>query len=251
MTPSPASHATPYPPRSAPSFGAGADSPVTPESPDASAPLSADARAAEAVEAAVASEPATLQSLHARLADAAAERDLLDVAYTIAGTALGTLLLATTPVGLIRVAFLDAAGDDVAPQNRDAVLEEIAAHRGPRLLHAPARLDAARRQIDDYLAGRRTRFDLPVDLSGARGFRGEVQALLPTIPYGSTQSYTELAAHAGRPRAARAVGTACATNPLPLIIPCHRVLRADGSLGGYIGGLAAKRALLDLEGQHA
>lgn len=226
--------------------------PSTPSAAAASSGASApeDPRA-EDLHTAIPSEPDTLRALHARLADAASAHEILDVAYTVTATALGTLLLATTPVGLLRVAFLDAESGDIPPRSAESVLDELAAVAGTRILHAPARLDTARRQLDDYLGGRRAHVGLPLDLRHARGFRGEVQALLPSIPYGATRSYTELAVRAGRPRAVRAVGSACATNPLPLIVPCHRVLRSDGSLGGYIGGLAAKRALLDLEGEHA
>jgi methylated-DNA-[protein]-cysteine S-methyltransferase len=115
------------------------------------------------------------------------------------------------------------------------------------VLEAPGRLDRAAAELEEYFARRRTSFDLPLDFALSRGFRGEVQRLLPSIAYGHTTSYARLADAAGRPRAFRAVGTACATNPLPVVVPCHRVLRGDGSLGGYVGGLDVKRALLSLE----
>lgn len=115
------------------------------------------------------------------------------------------------------------------------------------MLEAPARLDRAAAEVEEYFSGHRRAFDLPLDLSLSAGFRRTVQQYLPRIGYGATLSYREVAEQVGSPRAVRAVGTACATNPLPVVVPCHRVLRSDGSLGGYIGGLDAKTALLDLE----
>jgi methylated-DNA-[protein]-cysteine S-methyltransferase len=133
-------------------------------------------------------------------------------------------------------------------EDHERVLQDLAERISPRILRAPDRLRAPARELEEYFAGRRTEFDLPLDLSLSRGFRLAVQQILPRIGYGRTESYTQVAARAGSPRATRAVGTACATNPLPVVIPCHRVLRTDGSLGGYIGGLAAKTRLLELEG---
>lgn len=180
-----------------------------------------------------------LRRLHERLA-AAADRDgVLDVAYTTIDTPLGPLLLAATAAGLVRVAF--------AVENHDDVLDTLAKRVSPRMLRAPKRLDAAARELDEYFAGTRRAFDLPLDLSLSSGFRRLVHRHLPEIGYGRTQSYGEVARLVGNPKAVRAVGTACATNPLPVVVPCHRVLRADGSLGGYVGGLAAKTALLTLE----
>ncbi|ONK09885.1 methylated-DNA--[protein]-cysteine S-methyltransferase [Streptomyces sp. MP131-18] len=184
-------------------------------------------------------DPAALDRLRARLAERAERSGLLDVAYRTVDTPVGSLLLAATERGLVRVAF--------AVQDHEAVLADLAERVSPRILAAPARLDAAGRQLDEYFAGRRTRFDLPLDLALAKGFRREVLAQLPRIAYGSTESYARVAAAAGSPRAVRAVGTACATNPLPLVIPCHRVVRSDGSAGGYAGGAAAKHHLLALE----
>ena len=182
---------------------------------------------------------ADLARLHARLVRAAAADGVLDVAYRTLETSLGSLLLAATERGLVRVAF--------EREGHDAVLAVLAARISPRILRAPARLDDAARELEEYLAGRRHAFDLPVDLRLATGFRREVLDHLPEIPYGRTASYTQVATAAGRPRAVRAVGTACATNPLPLVLPCHRVLRSDGSLGGYLGGAEAKKTLLELE----
>ena len=127
------------------------------------------------------------------------------------------------------------------------VLDELARTVSPRVLSAPARLDGAARQIEEYFAGRRTLFDLPLDFRLARGFRRAVLTHLGDIAYGETASYTAVAAAAGNPKAVRAVGTACATNPLPLVVPCHRVVRSDGTVGQYVGGAEAKRALLRLE----
>jgi len=152
---------------------------------------------------------------------------------------VGTLLLAATPRGLVRVAF-DSEG-------HDEVLDRLGAKLGPRILRAPRRLDPVAREIDEYFAGTRQAFDLELDYSLSAGFRQLVQRHLSKIPYGKTESYKAVAELVGNPRAVRAVGTACATNPLPLVVPCHRVLRADGSLGGYVGGLAAKSSLLALE----
>lgn len=184
-------------------------------------------------------ETRTLHRLHDRLAEAAEPSGLLDVAYRTIDTPVGTLLLAATTVGLVRVAY------DV--QDHDTVLSRLAVAVSPRILHAPGRLDTVARQIDEYFAGRRTAFDVPVDLSLASGFRRHVVEHLRHIGYGRRQSYAEVAAAVGSPRAVRAVGTACAHNPLPVIIPCHRVVRSDGATGQYVGGTQAKSILLELE----
>jgi methylated-DNA-[protein]-cysteine S-methyltransferase len=183
-------------------------------------------------------EPAQ-RRLRARLAAAAAEAGILDVAYRTVDTALGPLLLAATDEGLVRVAY--------ASEDHDRVLQQLADRVSPRVLLAPARLDLAAREIDEYFAGRRTRFDLPLDLRLSAGFRRAVLTHLTDIAYGTTASYRTVAALAGSPRAVRAVGTACATNPLPVVLPCHRVVRSDGTIGQYVGGVDAKRTLLTLE----
>jgi methylated-DNA-[protein]-cysteine S-methyltransferase len=180
-----------------------------------------------------------LARLHDRLADRAEREGVLDVAYRTLDTPVGALLLAATGEGLVRVAF--------AVQDHDAVLRDLADRVSPRVLRAPARLDETSRQLEEYLTGRRTAFDLPLDWRLSRGFRREVLAHLPVIGYGRTETYAQVAAAAGRPRAVRAVGTACATNPLPIVVPCHRVVRSDGTSGGYAGGPEAKRTLLSLE----
>jgi methylated-DNA-[protein]-cysteine S-methyltransferase len=181
----------------------------------------------------------TSARLHARLVAAAADEGLLDVAYRTVDSPVGSLLVATTEAGLVRVAF---AGQDHA-----AVHADLADRVSPRVLLAPGRLDAVARELDEYFAGRRDAFDLALDLRLAHGFRRDVLARLRDIRYGATQSYGQVAAAAGRPAATRAVGTACRLNPLPIVVPCHRVVRADGTPGEYAGGREAKRRLLALE----
>lgn len=187
----------------------------------------------------ITNDTAHLAALHGRLEREASERGLLDVAFRYTDSPIGRLLVAATPLGIVRIAF--------EVEGFDSVLQTLADRVSPRILEAPARLDSAATELDEYFARRRTEFDLPLDRTLSHGFRGEIQRLLPTIAYGHTASYGQLAHAAGRPRAFRAVGTACATNPIPVVVPCHRVLRGDGSLGGYAGGLDAKRALLALE----
>jgi methylated-DNA-[protein]-cysteine S-methyltransferase len=184
-------------------------------------------------------EPGTLTRLHQRLEHDADAAEVLDVAYRTIGTPVGTLLLAATTAGLVRVAY------DI--EDHDAVLAGLAVRISPRVLRAPARLDNAARQIDEYFAKRRTVFEVPVDLRLAEGFRRNVIEHLRAIGYGRRESYAMVAAAIGHPRAVRAVGTACAHNPLPVVIPCHRVVRSDGSTGQYVGGPLAKSTLLDLE----
>ena len=180
-----------------------------------------------------------LDRLAARLAVAADDAGLLDVAFTTVASPVGPLLLAATEQGLVRLAY--------ATEDHDAVLQSLADRISPRVLRAPARLDPAVRQLEEYFAGHRTSFDLPLDLRLSSGFRRDVLTRLRDVAYGTTASYATLAAAAGSPRAVRAVGSACATNPLPVVVPCHRVVRSDGALGGYVGGAEAKRTLLTLE----
>jgi methylated-DNA-[protein]-cysteine S-methyltransferase len=184
-------------------------------------------------------DPVTMARLHLRLEREATEDDLLDVAYRTVDSPVGNLLLAATTVGLVRVAY------DV--EDHDAVLAKLASVVSPRVLRAPARLDDAARQLDEYFAKRRTAFEVPVDLRLAEGFRRSVIEHLRDIGYGRRESYADVATAVGSPRAVRAVGSACAHNPLPVVIPCHRVVRSDGSTGQYVGGAAAKTTLLDLE----
>ena len=180
-----------------------------------------------------------LAGLRARLVQQADDAGLVEVAYRTLDTPLGPLLLAATAQGLVRVAF--------EREGFDAVLAALATRVSPRVLEAPRRLDEAAVELEEYFTGTRRRFDLPLDRALSTGFREKVQRVLPRIDYGSTRSYKEIAELVGSPRAVRAVGTACATNPLPIVVPCHRVLRTDGALGGYVGGLDAKTALLTLE----
>jgi methylated-DNA-[protein]-cysteine S-methyltransferase len=185
-------------------------------------------------------EESDVDRLRARLAAAAEAEGTLDIAYRIVDTPVGPLLLAATEQGLVRVAYPN--------QGHDAVLQALADRVSPRVLHAPARLDPVARELDDYFAGRRRRFDLPLDWRLSTGFRSTVLHHLATdVDYGRTASYGALAALAGNPKAVRAVGTACATNPLPVVVPCHRVVRSDGAIGNYAGGVEAKRTLLELE----
>jgi methylated-DNA-[protein]-cysteine S-methyltransferase len=184
-------------------------------------------------------DPGALDRLHGRLVAAAAGSDLLDVAYRTVDSPVGTLLLAATPQGLVRVAY--------DREDHDAVLARLAERVSPRVLRAPSRLDDAARELDEYFTGRRRDFDLTLDLQLTRGFRRAVLAHLREIAYGATESYAVVAAAAGSPAAVRAVGTACATNPLPLVVPCHRVVRSDGSPGQYVGGADAKQVLLTME----
>jgi len=184
-------------------------------------------------------DDATMRRLHARLAAAAEADGLVDVAYRTVDSPVGTLLLAATAAGVVRIAF--------EQQGHDAALAALASLVSPRVLRAPARLDPLVRELEEYFAGTRRTFDLPLDRRLASGFRAEVLAHLPEIGYGTTASYAAVAALAGNPKAVRAVGSACATNPLPVVVPCHRVVRSDGTMGGYAGGPAAKATLLALE----
>lgn len=181
-----------------------------------------------------ADELAVLQN---RLAGAATPDT--DVAYITMQSPIGELLLASTEIGLVRVAFQWAEHDP---------LQELADTISPRILRSPKRLRQVAQQLDAYFDGRRRHFDLPFDMRLSHGFRREVLDALLRIDYGATASYADVAFDTGRPKAVRAVGTACGMNPLPVVIPCHRVIRSDGSLGQYGGGTDVKRTLLKLEG---
>jgi methylated-DNA-[protein]-cysteine S-methyltransferase len=185
-------------------------------------------------------DDAAQRRLHTRLVAAAEKAGVLDVAYRTIDTPVGALLLAATDKGLVRVAY--------ASEDHDLVLQQLADRVSPRVLRAPARLDSSARELDEYFAGRRDRFDLRLDFQLSRGFRRTVLSHLTEIGYGTTASYAAVAAAAGNPKAVRAAATACATNPLPVVVPCHRVVRSDGSIGGYAGGTDVKKALLALEG---
>ncbi len=175
-----------------------------------------------------------------RLTERADAEGLLDVAYATMDSPFGPLLLAMTPRGLVRV--------NLPAYDPGETLEELATQISPRVLEAPAKLDKARRELDLYFEGKLRDFDLPLDLRLAKGFRLKVVRAIARIPYGQTRSYTDMARSAGNERAVRAAGTACGSNPIPIVVPCHRVLRTGGALGGYGGGLPMKQALLRLEG---
>jgi methylated-DNA-[protein]-cysteine S-methyltransferase len=183
--------------------------------------------------------PNDMFELHARLAAVAQREGILDIAYRVVDSPVGALLLAATELGLVRVAF--------AVEGHDSVLQSLADKVSPRILRSPARLDPIARELDEYFAGGRRAFDVPLDWQLSGGFRGTVLHHLPDIGYGHTASYAAVATLAGNPKAVRAVGSACATNPLPVVVPCHRVVRSDGAMGGYLGGVDAKRTLLTLE----
>lgn len=176
---------------------------------------------------------------HERLVSEADRHGLLDVTYRVIDTPYGPMLLAATAEGLVRVAFDSEGLDDV--------LDELAGRVSPRLLGSHRRTDAAARQLDEYFAGDRRGFDLELDLRLAVGFRRAVVTHLGEIAYGETETYSEVAAAAGNPRAVRAAGSACANNPLPIVLPCHRVVRSDGTIGRYGGGSDMKVALLAME----
>jgi methylated-DNA-[protein]-cysteine S-methyltransferase len=165
-----------------------------------------------------------------------------DVSYAVIDSPVGRLVAAGTPRGLARLAYVDDSG------GLDAVLDTLAARLSPRILEAPARLDPVARELDEYFAGRRTAFDLPVDWALVAPFGRRVLRATAAIPFGATASYAEVAASAGSPRGSRAAGNALGANPVPIVVPCHRVLRSGGALGGYTGGLHRKEALLRIEG---
>jgi methylated-DNA-[protein]-cysteine S-methyltransferase len=175
-----------------------------------------------------------------RLAGRAEAEGLLDVAYANVDSPFGPLLLASTPRGLVRI--------NLPSYDPAETLEELASKVSPRILEAPGKLDQARRELDLYFAGKLTEFNLPIDWQLTGGFRGKVQHAINRIPYGQTRTYMDMARSAGNERAVRAAGTACGSNPIPIVVPCHRVLRSGGGLGGYGGGLPMKEALLKLEG---
>lgn len=174
------------------------------------------------------------------LAQLAASASLLDVAYAEIDSPIGELIIFVTPRGLLRVKYAD--------EPIEGVLADVAARVSPRILRAPSRTDEARRQLEGYFGLRRRAFNLPIDWSLVHGFAAGVLRQTARIPFGDVRSYGQVAARAGSPRAARAAGNALGRNPIPIVVPCHRVLHADGALGGYSGGLDRKRYLLALEG---
>ena len=174
------------------------------------------------------------------LAAAAASAGMLDLAYATTDSPLGTLLLASTDQGLVRVAYLDFS-------DRDEVLQSLADRVSPRMLEAPRRLDGPRRELDEFFGGRRREFDVALDRRLMTDFTRRILTATAAIPYGSVSTYGAVAREAGSPRGSRAAGNALGSNPMPIVIPCHRVLHADGGIGGYTGGLERKRTLLELE----
>jgi len=176
------------------------------------------------------------------LTEVAAAAGLLDVAYATLDSPVGRLLIATSDRGLLSIAYLD---DD---RTEDAVLERLAARVSPRLLAAPRRVEEPRRELEEYFAGHRDHFEVPVDWRLTSGFARRVLRATARIPFGAVSTYKQVASEAGSPRAFRAAGNALGTNPLPIVVPCHRVLHADGGLGGYTGGIVRKRTLLEVEG---
>ncbi len=175
------------------------------------------------------------------LQPAADDAHLLDLAYVTHDSPVGKLLLAATGRGLVRLAYVDAGEEE-------AVLQILAARVSPRILRAPGKLDKPRQELEQYFAGERTSFDLPLDWRLTRGFGRRVLQATSRVPYGSASTYKQIAAQAGSPNGSRAAGNALGANPIPIILPCHRVLHSTGGLGGYTGGLERKRLLLDLEG---
>lgn len=175
------------------------------------------------------------------IAARAEEEGLVDVAYTSVDSPLGQLLVAATPRGLVRVSYTEFRG-------MEETLEELARRVSPRVLEAPGRLDPVRRELDEYFEGRRREFDVPIDWSHLAGYTRDVLRTTAKIGYGELSTYAGVAAAAGRPRAVRAAGNALGANPMPVIVPCHRVMRTGGGLGGYTGGLERKEFLLRLEG---
>jgi len=175
------------------------------------------------------------------LSERAEAEGLLDVAYTSVDSPLGPLVVAATQKGLVRVSYSEFRGED-------EVLEELARRVSPRVLEAPARLDPVRRELDEYFEGQRQGFDVPIDWSYLAGFTREVLRATARIGFGEVSTYAGVAAEAGSPRAVRAAGNALGANPMPVVVPCHRVLRTGGTLGGYTGGVERKEFLLRLEG---
>ena len=180
------------------------------------------------------------RGLTTALARRAGKAALLDVAYAEIDSPIGELIVFVTPRGLLRIKYAD--------EPIEGVLADVASRVSPRILRAPARTDEARHELEAYFGLRRRSFNMPIDWSLVHGFAGRILRQTARIPFGDVRSYGQLAAEAGSPRAARAVGNALGSNPIPIVVPCHRVLHADGGLGGYSGGLDRKRYLLALEG---
>ena len=177
------------------------------------------------------------KTIDARFRDAASAAGLLDAAYDVTDSPVGELLVAATDRGVCWIAF-----------SPEETLDQLARRVGPRLLRIPRRLTPVKRELDEYFSGARTAFDVAVDVTTLPAFQRHVLRELARVPYGEVTTYGALAGRIGKPRAARAVGGALNRNPVPIILPCHRVIGASGSLVGYAGGLERKQALLKLEG---
>jgi methylated-DNA-[protein]-cysteine S-methyltransferase len=184
--------------------------------------------------------PVDASAAQERFLRRAIEEGLVDVAYAPVDSPVGELVAAVTPRGLVRLAYEDGRGD--------AVLSELAARVSPRVIEAPARLDDVRRQLDEYFVGRRQSFDLGIDWTLARGFTRRVLQSTAKVPFGELATYREVASGAGNAAAVRAAGNALGANPMPIVVPCHRVVRTGGAMGGYTGGVERKEYLLSLEG---
>jgi methylated-DNA-[protein]-cysteine S-methyltransferase len=195
----------------------------------------------EDIETALCEAAATLPSAATLDLQRVAGEGLLDVAYATVDSPLGPLVVAATPRGLVRLAYTGS-------RDEGEVVEDLAGKLSPRILEAPERLDDVRRELDEYFEGRRVDFEVPIDWSLTRGFTGKVLRQTARIGYGKTSTYAEVAGRAGSPRAVRAAGNALGSNPIPVVVPCHRVLRTGGALGGYTGGVERKEFLLRLEG---
>ncbi|MDQ3675713.1 MAG: methylated-DNA--[protein]-cysteine S-methyltransferase [Actinomycetota bacterium] len=188
--------------------------------------------------------PGHAAELAARTAARAAEEGLAEIAYATVDSPAGRLVAVATPRGLARIAY------ELPNGGLDTILDEVAERLSPRIVQAPARLDDVRRELDEYFEGRRDDFDLPLDWTLVSGrFARRVLRVTAQIPFGATRSYREVAEDSGSPRAFRAAGNALGSNPIPIIVPCHRVLASGGGLGGYTGGLDVKRLLLSIEGR--
>jgi methylated-DNA-[protein]-cysteine S-methyltransferase len=198
-------------------------------------------RMTKEIEIALKEAAAALPSAAALDLQRVAAEGLLDVAYATVDSPLGPLVVASTPRGLVRLAYTGS-------RSEDEVVEDLAAKLSPRVLEAPERLDEVRRELEEYFEGRRAEFDLPIDWSLTHGFTGKVLRQTARIGFGKTSTYGEVASRAGSPRAVRAAGNALGANPIPVVVPCHRVLRTGGALGGYTGGVERKEFLLRLEG---
>ena len=184
--------------------------------------------------------PADSSRAAERFAERAAEKGLVDVAYALVDSPLGKLLAARTKRGLVELAY--------GGEQPDSLLVELSEKLSPRVLEAPGRLDDVRRQLDEYFEGRRTDFELPIDWSLSRGFTQRILQATAKVPFGELATYRDMATRAGNERAVRAAGNALGSNHMPIVVPCHRIVRTGGALGGYTGGLERKEYLLRLEG---